>query len=115
MRDRLVSEGGRTAAIPVHERVLQQWRDGVDVVLAHLPDVLKQEGERLEDTVLHVQLGHAVLVHERRQHGEGRAGLGDDGDGHGGAHAVLALLHLQVVEQGGEDVVGAVGRQGGSG
>jgi len=40
-----------------------------------------------------------VLVHERGQHGEGRAGLRHDCDGHGGAHAVLALLHLQVVQQ----------------
>ena len=80
---------------PVHERVLEERRDGVDVVLAHLADVLEEEGERLEDAVLHVELGHAVLVHEAGQHGEGRARLGHDGDGHRRAHAVLSLLDLR--------------------
>jgi len=117
--------------VAVHERVLEQRRHRVDVVLAHLADVLEHEGERLEHAVLHVELwqgetervsqreregergrtptGHAVLVHEAGQDGEGRAGLGDDGDGDGGADAVLALLDLEVVEEGGEDVVGADG------
>ena len=36
-----------------------------------------------------------VLVHESGQHGEGRARLGHDGDGHGRAHAVLPLLDLE--------------------
>ena len=52
---------------------------------------------------------HLVLVHERRQHGEGGAGLGHDGDGHGGADPVLALLHLEVVEQGDQHVLGPDG------
>lgn len=83
---------------PVHERILQQWRDGVDVVFAHLSDVLKQEGEGLENTVLHVEFRNPVLIHERWENREGRTGLGDDGDSHSCADAVLTLLDLQVVE-----------------
>ena len=37
---------------PVHEGVLEERRDCVDVVLAHLADVLEEEGERLEHAVL---------------------------------------------------------------
>ena len=42
--------------VPIDERILQQGRNGVDVVLAHLPNVLKQEGECLQHPVLHVEL-----------------------------------------------------------
>ena len=48
---------------------------------------------------------HLVLVHERGQHGEGGAGLSHNGNGDGRAHAVLALLHLQVIQQGDQDVL----------
>mmetsp|Transcript_30967 Transcript_30967/g.55423 ORF Transcript_30967/g.55423 Transcript_30967/m.55423 type:complete len:657 (+) Transcript_30967:141-2111(+) len=85
--------------VAVHQRVLQQRRHCVDVVLPHLADVLEQKAQRLEHPVLHVELRHPVLVHERGQDGEGRAGLRDDGDGDGGAHSVLPLLHLEVVQQ----------------
>jgi hypothetical protein len=84
--------------VTIHEGVLQQRHDGVDVVLRHLANVLEQERQRLEHAVLHVELGHAVLVHERGQHGERLTRLCDDGDGDGGAHSVLTLLHLQVVQ-----------------
>ena len=43
---------------------------------------------------------HLVLIHQRRQHGEGRAGLCHDGDRHSGAHAVLTLLHLRASSKG---------------
>lgn len=49
--------------IPVHESILQQRRDGIDVVFAHLSNVLEQEREGLQYTVLHVELRHAVFVH----------------------------------------------------
>ena len=98
---------------PVHECILQQRCYSVDVVLAHLSDVLEQEGKGLQHAVLNVELWHPVLVHERRQDRERRAGLSDDGNGHGRADSVLTLLHLQVVEQGGEDVVGAEGGERG--
>jgi hypothetical protein len=91
--------------VSVHECILEQWCDSVDIILAHFAYVLKEKGERLEHTVLHVELGHPVLVHQRRQHGEGRTRFGNDGDGHRGADTVLPLLHLQVVEQGGQHVV----------
>ncbi|RUP50239.1 hypothetical protein BC936DRAFT_139883 [Jimgerdemannia flammicorona] len=84
--------------IPIHKRVFEQRRDGIDIILAHLTDILEDERHRLEHAVLYVELWHAVLVHEGRQDGEGGAGLGYDGDGNGCAHAVLALLYLEVVE-----------------
>ena len=84
--------------VAVHERVLEERRHRVYVVLAHLADVLEHERERLEHAVLHVELGHAVLVHETGQDGEGRARLGHDGDRDRGAHAVLTLLDLEVIE-----------------
>mmetsp|Transcript_11071 Transcript_11071/g.44852 ORF Transcript_11071/g.44852 Transcript_11071/m.44852 type:complete len:373 (+) Transcript_11071:170-1288(+) len=93
--------------VTVHEGVLEERRHGVDVVLAHLADVLEEEGERLEDAVLDVELGNAVLVHERGEHGERRARLGDDADRDSRADAVLALLDLEVVEQRVEHVLRA--------
>mmetsp|Transcript_146 Transcript_146/g.351 ORF Transcript_146/g.351 Transcript_146/m.351 type:complete len:636 (+) Transcript_146:233-2140(+) len=93
--------------VAVHQRVLQQRRDRIDVVLAHLPDVLKHERERLEHAVLHVELGRAVLVHERRQHSERCARLCHDRDRDRRTHAVLALLHLEVVEKRDEHVLRA--------
>eukprot|EP00053_Salpingoeca_punica_P017422 m.167819 g.167819 ORF g.167819 m.167819 type:complete len:1096 (+) comp17202_c1_seq2:150-3437(+) len=100
---------GRLAVhqVAVHQGVLQQWGDGVDVVLAHLADVFEHEGERLEHAVLHVELRHAVLVHERRQNSEGRARLGHNGNGDGGADTVLPLLHLEVVQQRGKHILRA--------
>ena len=76
---------------------------------SNLSDVLEQERKRLQHSVLHVQLGHAVLVHQGGKDGERGARLGDDRYGDGGAHAVLPLLHLQVVEQRCQDVVGPDG------
>eukprot|EP00968_Pinguiococcus_pyrenoidosus_P024619 scaffold4871_cov260-Pinguiococcus_pyrenoidosus.AAC.6 len=91
--------------VAVHERVLQQWHGGIDVVLAHLANVLEHERHRFQDAVLHVQVGDAVLVHQRRKDGERTARLRHDGNGHGGANAHLALLHLQVAEQGVQDIL----------
>eukprot|EP00962_Isochrysis_galbana_P056214 scaffold28112_cov112-Isochrysis_galbana.AAC.2 len=103
----------------VLHRVLQAEADGAEremldggarhVVAPHLANVLEQKGERLEHAVLHVELRDAVLVEQTGQHGEGRARLGHDGDGDGGADAVLPLLHLEVVEQRGQHVLRADG------
>mmetsp|Transcript_21899 Transcript_21899/g.37842 ORF Transcript_21899/g.37842 Transcript_21899/m.37842 type:complete len:241 (-) Transcript_21899:503-1225(-) len=85
--------------VSVHQRVLQQRRDGVDIVLAHFADVFEHETQGLQHTVLHVQVGNPVLVHQGGQHRERRACLSHNGDGDGRADAHLALLYLQVVEQ----------------
>lgn len=100
-----------SAASPVHQCVLQKWRDSVDVVFAHLSDVLEQEGQWLEHTVLYVELWHTVFVHESGQDSERGAGLSDDGDGHGCADTVLTLLDLQVIEKSGQDIVGAARKE----
>lgn len=123
--------------VAVHEGVLEEGRHRVDVVLAHLANVLEHERERLrkgrrvwrqrerkdaresmvnvtpelgglaeravpiaptrstdlQNTVLHVQLGHLVFVHQGGQHGEGQAGLGDDGCRQGGWQAMGKKKH----------------------
>lgn len=56
---------------PVHECVLQQRCDSVDVVFAHLSNVLKQEGQGFQHTVLDVKLWDSILIHKCRQHCEG--------------------------------------------
>jgi hypothetical protein len=53
-----------------------------------------------------VRFAYPVLVHEAGEDSEGGAGLGHNGDGDGGAHSVLPLLHLQVVQQGRQHIVG---------
>ena len=53
--------------ITVDEGVFEQGCHGVDVVFGHLADILKEKGERLEDTVLNVEFWNAVLVHQRRK------------------------------------------------
>mmetsp|Transcript_25028 Transcript_25028/g.71298 ORF Transcript_25028/g.71298 Transcript_25028/m.71298 type:complete len:651 (-) Transcript_25028:1818-3770(-) len=95
--------------VSVHEGVLENRRHGVDVVLAHLADVLEHEAQTLEHAVLHIQLRHTILVHERWQHRERTARLRDDGDGDGGTDTQLTLLNLEVVQQGAEHVVRADG------
>lgn len=69
---RLVHSGKQklSSYSPVHECVLQQWCDSIDVVFTHLSNVLKQEREGLEYTVLHIEFRHTVFVHECRQHCE---------------------------------------------
>mmetsp|Transcript_67790 Transcript_67790/g.141343 ORF Transcript_67790/g.141343 Transcript_67790/m.141343 type:complete len:562 (-) Transcript_67790:1430-3115(-) len=103
--------GGRLPVheVAVHECVLQQRRHGVHVVLAHLADVLEEEGQRLEHAVLHVELRQAVLVEKGREHGKRAARLRHNRNRHRGAHAVLSLLHLEVVEEHGQHVLRADG------
>ena len=84
--------------VSVHQAVFEQGHDGAYVVFAHLADVLEHERQGLEHAVLDVHVGGSVLVHEGGEHGEGAAGLRDDGDGDGSAHAILALLDLEIVE-----------------
>ena len=85
--------------VAIHESVFEDGNAGVDVVAGGLADVFEHERHGFEHAVLHVHLGQTVLVHERRENGERRAGLGDNRDGDGGAESVLSLLDLQIVEQ----------------
>jgi hypothetical protein len=55
--------------------------------------------QRLENTILHIELGHPVLIHKSRKNSEGSAGLSNNGDGNGGTDTVLTLLNLQVVKK----------------
>merc|ERR1719347_81957 len=107
--ERHVFDGGTGSLsvnqVSVHQGILEERCDRIDVVLPHLTDVLEEEGERLEDAVLNVELWHPVLIHETGEHRERRTGLRHDGDGDSGAHAILSLLHLQVVEERGEHIM----------
>ena len=85
--------------LPVHECIFKQWRHRIDVILAHLADILEHKGQRFEDAILYVQLRYSVLVHETGQHCERGARLGNDCYGNRGADSVLSFLDLQVVEK----------------
>jgi len=85
------------AELPIHESIFEQWRHSIHVILAHLTDIFEHERQRLENAVLHVQLGHTVFVHQTGKDGKRGAGLGHDGDGDRRTHTVLTLLHFQVV------------------
>mmetsp|Transcript_34471 Transcript_34471/g.51075 ORF Transcript_34471/g.51075 Transcript_34471/m.51075 type:complete len:339 (+) Transcript_34471:347-1363(+) len=91
--------------ISVHQCVFQDWSHCVNIVLAHFANIFEHEAQTLQDTILHVQLGYSVLVHESRQHREGTTGLSDDGDGYSGADTKLSLLNFEVVQQGAEHIV----------
>ena len=98
--------------IPVHQRIFQQWGDCVDIVLAHLPDVLEEKGERFQNSVLDVQFRNTVLVHESRDDGEGGAGFCNDGNGYCGADTILPLLDLEIVEESSQHILRS-GERGG--
>ena len=58
--------------VPVHQRIFQQGRHSIDVVLAHLADVFKEEGQGFQNTVLNIQLGHldtnsAIIMYPQLQ------------------------------------------------
>ena len=91
--------------LPVHQSIFQQGSHGVDVVLAHFSDVLKHEGQRLQDAILNVELWDAVLVHEGWQHGEGGAGLRNDGYGNGRTHPVLSFLDFEIIQESCQHIV----------
>lgn len=79
-REMLDDRSGRLAMneVSVGEGVLEAGDDGVDVVLAHLANVLEEERHGLETTVANVELGRAILVENSGDAGEGSASLGDD-------------------------------------
>ena len=46
--------------VSVHQSVLQQWSDSVDVVFAHLSNILEQETKTLENTILYIEFRYSV-------------------------------------------------------
>mmetsp|Transcript_29025 Transcript_29025/g.67289 ORF Transcript_29025/g.67289 Transcript_29025/m.67289 type:complete len:780 (-) Transcript_29025:1289-3628(-) len=95
--------------VAVHQGVLQQRGDSVNVVLAHLTNILEQKRQRLEHTVLHVELWDSVLVEQGRQDSERATGLSDNSNSDSGAHAILSLLHLEIVEEHRKHILGTNG------
>jgi hypothetical protein len=81
--------------VAIHKSILQQWSNSIYIILPHLSNILEQETQRFEYSVLYVQLGYTVFIHEGGQYGEWRTGLGYDSDGHRGTHTVLTLLDLR--------------------
>mmetsp|Transcript_59835 Transcript_59835/g.142534 ORF Transcript_59835/g.142534 Transcript_59835/m.142534 type:complete len:391 (+) Transcript_59835:475-1647(+) len=77
----------------------------MDVVLAHLSDVLKHEAHALQHAVLHIELWHSVFIHQRRQNCERATCLCNDGDSNRCADTQLSLLHFQVVQQSAQHIV----------
>ena len=91
--------------LPVHQSIFEQRCHSVDIILSHLANVFKEKGERLEDTILDVQLRHTILIHEGREDGKGGAGFSYNGNGDCGAHSHLSLLHLEVVQERGQHIL----------
>mmetsp|Transcript_12568 Transcript_12568/g.18761 ORF Transcript_12568/g.18761 Transcript_12568/m.18761 type:complete len:241 (+) Transcript_12568:188-910(+) len=85
--------------ITIHQSIFEKWCHGIDVILAHLSNVLKHEAESLEHSILNVHFWNTILIHECWEDCEGTTSLSDDGNGNGGTHSHLAVLHLQVIEQ----------------
>mmetsp|Transcript_811 Transcript_811/g.1795 ORF Transcript_811/g.1795 Transcript_811/m.1795 type:complete len:241 (+) Transcript_811:480-1202(+) len=85
--------------VTVDESIYEQVCDRIDVITALLSNVFEQKTQRLQHTVLHIHVLYTVLVEQRRKHGEGSTRLRHDGDGNRSANAILALLHLEIVEQ----------------
>ena len=46
--------------VSVHQSVLQQRSDSVDVVFAHLSNILEQETKTLENTILYIEFRYSV-------------------------------------------------------
>mmetsp|Transcript_36314 Transcript_36314/g.56744 ORF Transcript_36314/g.56744 Transcript_36314/m.56744 type:complete len:230 (-) Transcript_36314:236-925(-) len=92
--------------ITVHQCVLKQRGHRIHVVLAHFADVLEEEGQCLEHTVLDVQFRQPVFVEERRKNSEWTAGFRHDGNSNSCAYPVLPFLYLKIVEEHCKHVLG---------
>merc|ERR1711963_65923 len=77
----------------------------MDVVLAHLTDVLEHEAQTFQHSILNIQLWNTILIHKCRKHRKGPTSLRNNGNGHRCTDSKLTLLHLQVVEKGAQDIV----------
>jgi hypothetical protein len=95
--------------VTVDKGILQQWGNGVDIVLGHLADVFEQEGQGLKDTVLHVKFWYAVFVHQGWKDCEWSTSFGDNTNGNRCTDTGLTLLDSQVVQESGENVLGSNG------
>lgn len=84
--------------VTVDQGVFEEGRYGVDIVLGHLADVFEEEGKGFEDTVLDIEFGDAVFVHQSRQNSEGRTRFSHNTNGDCGTYTRLAFLDPQVVE-----------------
>ena len=91
--------------VPVYQSVLKHWCYGVDVILAHVTNVLEHEAQGLQHTILDVELRDTVFVHKGRQDSERTTSLRNDGNSDGCTDTHLPILNLEVVEQRVEDVL----------
>ncbi len=97
----------RCAFPPVHQSIFKERSDGIDVVLPHLTNILKEEGKGLEDTILDIQLRNSILIHKGREDCEWGTSLGNNSYSHSCADSVLSLLNLEVIQQRGQYIVRA--------
>mmetsp|Transcript_25464 Transcript_25464/g.36336 ORF Transcript_25464/g.36336 Transcript_25464/m.36336 type:complete len:237 (-) Transcript_25464:2044-2754(-) len=85
--------------ITIHQSIFEKWRHGIDVILAHLSNVLKHKAESLEHSILNVYFWYAILIHKCRKDGEGATSLCDDGNSNGSTNSHLAVLHFQIIQE----------------
>lgn len=64
--------------VPIGQSILERPNDRIDVILAHLSDVLEHEGQRFEDSGTDVEFRLAVLIEQMRDRGEGSSRLGNN-------------------------------------
>jgi hypothetical protein len=58
--------------IPINESIFQERDDCGDVIFRHLADVFKHEAQSLQNAILDIHIGDAVLIHESWEDSEGR-------------------------------------------
>src|SRR6266480_4017349 len=85
--------------ISIGKSVFKKRSDGIDVILCHLSNVLKEEGHGLDHTVLNIQFGNSIFVHQCRQNGEWCTSLGDDTNCNCCADSALTFLDTQIVQE----------------
>lgn len=88
--------------IPICQSVFQAGDYTVNVILAHLSDVLEQERHRFQATVSDVEIGRAVLVEDSGDTSEGTASFLQDSFSNASRRrgaALTATIAIATVEQ----------------
>mmetsp|Transcript_13708 Transcript_13708/g.31624 ORF Transcript_13708/g.31624 Transcript_13708/m.31624 type:complete len:219 (-) Transcript_13708:2931-3587(-) len=95
--------------VTIHERIFQQGSHSIDIILAHLSDVLEKEGQCLENSVLDIELRQTIFIQQRWEDSEGPTSLRNNSDCNRCAYTILPFLYFQVIEKHRQNVLRANG------
>mmetsp|Transcript_16350 Transcript_16350/g.54741 ORF Transcript_16350/g.54741 Transcript_16350/m.54741 type:complete len:351 (+) Transcript_16350:350-1402(+) len=95
--------------VTIHKGVFKKWGNSIDIILAHLSDVLEKERQRFQNSVLDIELGQTILIQQRREDSERSASLSNDSNCNRCTHTILPFLYLQIVEKNSQHVLRANG------